>query len=63
MKKSAIAIAVAAALGTSAVAMAETTLYGSARVSVDWTNPDMSDFANLNYRSNPNGNFEDCQYQ
>ena len=58
MKKSAIAVAVAAALGTSAVAMAETTLYGSARVSVDWTNPDMSDFANLNYRSNSNGGFE-----
>ncbi len=43
MKKSAIAIAVAAALGTSAVALAETTLYGSARVSVDFTNPDLSD--------------------
>jgi len=58
MKKSAIAIAVAAALGTSAVAMAETTLYGSARVSVDWTNPDMSDFGNLRYQATPGSGFE-----
>ncbi|MFO1428759.1 MAG: porin [Candidatus Competibacteraceae bacterium] len=58
MKKSAIAIAVAAALGTSAVAMAETTLYGSARVSVDWTNPDMSTFEDLNYRATPDDNFQ-----
>jgi len=58
MKKSAIAVAVATALGTSAVALAETTLYGSARVSVDWTNPDMSDFADLNYRATPSGSFQ-----
>lgn len=36
MKKSAIALAVAAALGMSATSQAETVLYGSARVSIDW---------------------------
>jgi predicted porin len=36
MKKSAIALAVAAALGMSAASQAETILYGSARVSVDY---------------------------
>lgn len=41
MKKSAIPLAVAAALGASAVAQADTILYGSARVSVDWQNPDI----------------------
>ena len=45
MNKSAIALAIAAALASSTVAMAETTLYGSARGSVVWTDPDtrMSD--------------------
>lgn len=42
MNKSAIALAIAAALATSTVAMAETTLYGSARGSVVWTDPDSS---------------------
>ncbi len=42
MKKSAIALAVTAALGVSAAAQAETTLYGSARVSVDWSDPGKS---------------------
>jgi predicted porin len=40
MKKSAIALAVAAALAASAASQAETTLYGSARVSVDYVDPD-----------------------
>jgi predicted porin len=39
MKKSALALAVTAALGVSAAAQADTTLYGSARVSVDWNDP------------------------
>lgn len=45
MNKSAIALAIAAALTASTVAVAETTLYGSARGSVVWTDPDtrMSD--------------------
>ena len=48
MKKSALALAVAAALGVAAAAQADTTLYGSARVSVDWNNPDVGkDFANF----------------
>lgn len=40
MKKSAIALAVAASLGVSAAAVAETTLYGSARVSLVYDDPD-----------------------
>ncbi|MDS4041907.1 MAG: porin [Candidatus Competibacter sp.] len=41
MKKSALALAVAAALvGFGSAAYADTTLYGSARVSVDYNNPD-----------------------
>lgn len=40
MNKSAIALAIAAAVAASTVAMAETTLYGSARGSVVWTDPD-----------------------
>lgn len=43
MNKSAIALAVAAALGASA-AYAETTLYGSARGSLDYVDPDSTDF-------------------
>jgi len=41
MKKSALALAVAATLGVAGVSQAETTLYGSARVSVDWVKPDV----------------------
>ncbi|MDQ5909620.1 MAG: Porin [Pseudomonadota bacterium] len=49
MKKSTLALAVAAALtGFGTVAQADTTLYGSARVSVDWVDTDK-----------PNGPFED----
>jgi len=40
MKKSAIALAVAAALAASGAVQAETTLYGSARVSIDYTDDD-----------------------
>ena len=40
MKKSALALAVAAAVGASGVATADTILYGSARPSVDWQNFD-----------------------
>jgi len=41
MKKSAIALAIAAAMAvTAAPVSAETTLYGSARMSVDWVDPD-----------------------
>lgn len=40
MKKSVIVLAISAALGIAATAQAETTLYGSARVSVDYTDPD-----------------------
>lgn len=43
MKKSAIALAVAASLGVSAAAMAETTLYGSGRVSLVYDDPDSID--------------------
>lgn len=43
MNKSAIALAIAAALTASAVAHAETTLYGSARGSVTWVDPDGDD--------------------
>ena len=39
MKRSTMALAITAALGISTVAQADTTLYGSARVSVDWTKP------------------------
>ncbi len=39
MKKSTTALAITAALGISTVAQADTTLYGSARVSVDWNKP------------------------
>jgi predicted porin len=42
MNKSAIALAVAAALAASTAVQADTTLYGSARVSVDYVNPDGS---------------------
>jgi predicted porin len=41
MKKSALALAVAATLGVAGVSQAETTLYGSARVSLDWVKPDV----------------------
>lgn len=44
MKSSTLALAITAALGTSYAALADTTLYGSARVSVDWNKP--------NYNSN-----------
>ncbi len=48
MKKSALALAVAATLGVAGVSQAETTLYGSARVSVDWVKPDVdSRYANF----------------
>jgi len=40
MKKSTIALAVAAALAASAAAQAETTLYGSVRAGIQWTDPD-----------------------
>ncbi|MFO1428758.1 MAG: porin [Candidatus Competibacteraceae bacterium] len=40
MKRSTLALAITVALGTSYVALADTTLYGSARVSVDWNKPD-----------------------
>ena len=40
MNKSAIALAVAAALAASSVAVAETTLYGSIRTAVTWVDPD-----------------------
>ncbi len=40
MNKSAIALAVAAALAASGAVQADTTLYGSARVSVDYIDPD-----------------------
>ncbi|MFO1421458.1 MAG: porin [Candidatus Competibacteraceae bacterium] len=44
MKKSALALAVAAALvGFGSAAYADTTLYGSARVSIDYNNPDAPD--------------------
>ena len=44
MKKSILALAVAAALtGFGTVAQADTTLYGSARVSVDWVDVDIED--------------------
>ena len=44
MKKSAIALAVAAALvGFGSAAYADTTLYGSARVSIDYNDPDGND--------------------
>lgn len=43
MKKSAIALAVAAALGVSAASQAETILYGSARVSVDYVDSEPAD--------------------
>jgi predicted porin len=43
MKKSAIALAVAAALGMSAASQAETILYGSARVSVDYLDIEPAD--------------------
>jgi len=53
MKKSTLAMAVAAALvGFGTVAQADTTLYGSARVSVDY------DEFNSNYIRLPNGNLE-----
>jgi predicted porin len=41
MKKSTIALAVAAALVASAAAQAETTLYGSIRAGIQWTNADI----------------------
>jgi len=44
MNKSAIALAVAAALATSAAAQAETILYGSARLSVDYQKADVLRF-------------------
>ncbi len=40
MKKSALALAIAAALTASAVVQADTTLYGSARISVDYVDAD-----------------------
>lgn len=44
MKKSAIALAIAAAMAvTAGPVAAETTLYGSARVSVDWVDPNVDD--------------------
>jgi predicted porin len=43
MKKSAIALAVAAAVGATAVAQADTTLYGSARLSVDYDDVEFKD--------------------
>jgi len=43
MKKTAITLAVAAALAASAAVQAETTLYGSARVSVDYVTQDLRD--------------------
>ena len=42
MKKSTLALAVAAVVGVSTTAQADTTLYGSARPSVDWLNPGLS---------------------
>ena len=39
MKKSTIALAVAAALAASAATYAETTLYGSIRAGITWTDP------------------------
>jgi predicted porin len=39
MKKSTLALAIAAVVGVSTAAQADTTLYGSARPSVDWLNP------------------------
>jgi predicted porin len=48
MKKSTLALAIATVVGVSATAQADTTLYGSARVSVDWNNPGLnSSFANF----------------
>ena len=45
MKKSTLALAVAAALtGFGSLAYADTTLYGSARVSVDYNDPDSNNF-------------------
>lgn len=44
MNKSALALAVASALAASAAAQAETTLYGSARVSVDYQKADLLRF-------------------
>jgi predicted porin len=41
MKKSTIALAVAAALAASVAAQAETTLYGSVRAGIQWTNADI----------------------
>jgi predicted porin len=48
MNKSAIALAIAAAMAvTAGPVSAETTLYGSARVSVDWVDPDADFDSNL----------------
>lgn len=51
MNKSAIALAVAAALGASAV-YAETTLYGSARGSIDYVDPNGTDFTDDDEEAN-----------
>lgn len=48
MQKSAIALAVAATLAASAVAHAETTFYGSFRMSVNYTDPDGIDPEDVN---------------
>ena len=46
MKKSTLALAVAAALtGFGSFAYADTTLYGSARVSIDYNDPDSNNFS------------------
>jgi len=50
MKKSALALAIAAAVGASGVAAADTILYGSARPSVDYTDVGDSIFIKLNER-------------
>jgi predicted porin len=43
MKKSTLALAAAVAVSVSPILMADTTLYGSARVSVDWVDPDSNE--------------------
>ncbi len=55
MKKSTLALAVAAALtGFGSLAYADTTLYGSARVSIDYNDPNSNNFD----KSSPDGNWD-----
>ncbi|MCC7220989.1 MAG: porin [Candidatus Contendobacter sp.] len=55
MKKSTLALAVAAALtGFGSFAYADTTLYGSARVSIDYSDPNSNNFD----KNSPDSNWD-----